>query len=216
MRILRRDFALLAGSTLLVTAFPIPAFADPDDTTTPVDKGGGHKEVHTSGSKHHDSPAPDHMLHKWSFGFHSPAIAQNDWKYDFPEGGQASILIDKQGNWLFQGSFPASKLAYACRVTVGFGLKNSSLGSILAVTKTLTVTSAGASWSKQGNNVFIHDLWKDVVKGYDWKWSAHTRHEVPAEPPPQEPQSGQGGDSTFHDVADDIAKSMLGPIGFFL
>ncbi len=216
MRILRRDFALWAGSSLVVTAVPIPAWADSDDTTTPVDKGGGKHEIHTSSSKHHDGPTTaDHLVHEWKFGFHSDAIAKDDWKYFFPGGGQASILIDYKGNWLYSGSFPAQPhIQLPCRVTVGVGLK-SSLGNILGVTKTLTVTRDGGSWSKQGHQQIVQDLWKDVVKGHEWKWAAHTRQEVPQEPPPQDGGSG-GGDSTFNEVTGDIAKSLLGPIGFFL
>lgn len=216
MHLLRREFGLLAASSLVLTALPITAYADPDDTVTPVDKDKKHHEVHTGGSKHHaGATTADHLSYDWKFGFHSKNIAQNDWKFEFPENGQASVLIDYKGNWQYSGSFPAQpSLVLPCRVTVGIGLK-SSLGKILAVTKTFTVTRAGANWSKQGHDAIVGDLWKDVVKGHDWKWAAHTRQEVPQEPPPQDGHSS-GGDSTFTDVADDLGKSLLGPIGFFL
>jgi hypothetical protein len=199
MHLLRREFGLLAASSLVLTALPITAYADPDDTVTPVDKDKKHHGVHTGGSKHHaGATTADHLSYDWKFGFHSKNIAQNDWKFEFPENGQASVLIDYKGNWQYSGSFPAQpSLVLPCRVTVGIGLK-SSLGKILAVTKTI-----------------VGDLWKDVVKGHDWKWAAHTRQEVPQEPPPQDGHSS-GGDSTFTDVADDLGKSLLGPIGFFL
>ncbi len=216
MHILRRDLGLWVGSSLVLTALPRIAMADPDDDVKTVDKGKGKHEVHASGSKHHgDATTADHLMHNWSFGFHSKAIAQNDWKFDFPENGQASILIDYKGNWQFNGAFPAQpSLALPCRVTVGVGLR-SSLGKILAVTKTLTVTRSGGSWSKKGHDQIVEDLWKDVVKGHDWKWSAHTRQEIPAEPPPQEAPSG-GGESTFGEVTGDLAKGLLGPIAWFL
>lgn len=216
MHILRREFGLWTASTLVLTALPLNAFADPDDNVSNVDKDKDHHEVHASGSKHHDGPTTaDHLQHDWKFGFRSKAVAQNDWKNDFPENGQASILIDYKGNWMFSGSFPAGPLLMPCRVTVGIGLKN-SLGKILSVTKTLTVTRDGGSWNKQGHDQIVEDLWKDVVKGHDWKWSAHTRHEVPKEPPAVDNHSSSGGDSTFTDVTDDIGKSLLGPIGWFL
>jgi hypothetical protein len=215
MHILRRDFGLWVASAAVLTALPRIALADPDDDVKPADKGG-HHEMHNSGSKHHDGPTTaDHLMHSWSFGFRSKAIAQNDWKFEFPEHGQASILIDFKGNWQFTGAFPAQpSLIQPCRTTIGVGLR-SSLGKVLAVTKTLTITRNGGSWSKQGHDQIVEDLWKDVVKGHDWKWSAHTRPEVPAEPAPHDGGSG-GGDSTFSDVTGDLAKGLLGPIAWFL
>jgi hypothetical protein len=216
MHVLRREFGLFAATSLVLTAMPFNAFADPDDDVTPADKDKDHHEVHASGSKHHSGATTvDHLQTDWKFGFHSKNIAQNDWKYDFPENGQANLLLDYKGNWQFTGSFPNQSVPIPCRVTVGVGLK-SSLGKILAVTKTLTVTRAGGSWSKQGHDQIVGDLWKDIVKGYDWKWAAHTRHEIPSEAPPQDGKSGGGGDSTFNDVTGDLAKGLLGPIGWFL
>jgi hypothetical protein len=215
MHILRRELGLWTASALVLSALPLDAHADPDDVVTPVDKDKDHHEMHASGSKHHAGPTTvDHLEHDWKFGFQSKSIAQDAWKYHFPENGQASFLIDYKGNWQFSGSFPSQSVAFPCRVTVGIGLR-SSLGKILAVTKTLTVTQGGGSWSKQGHDQIVEDLWKDVVKGHDWKWSAHTRYEVPSEPPPHDGTSGSG-DSTFSDVTDDLAKGLLGPIGWFL
>jgi hypothetical protein len=210
----RRKFGLFAISSLLVTALPpIVVFADGDDSTSHDSKDGKHHELHTSGSKHHEGPSNIQYIQKsWSFSFKSPDIAQVDWAQNFPQGGTANVLIDYKGNWQFAGSFaPNPKQLYPADVTVGFGMKT-SFGQIFAVVKTLSTDHNGASWSKTGHNAIVGDLWAQVVKGYDWKWSAHTHEIFPAEPPPQENSS----DSTFSNVTDDIAKSMLGPIGFFL
>jgi hypothetical protein len=215
MKIKRRELGILAASSLLLTALPFAAYADNDDITTPKDKGKDHHEVHVSGKKHHSGRVTaDFLQYNWKFGFHSKSIAQNDWKYDFPENGQASILIDYKGNWQFTGSFPSQSLVRPCRVTVGVGLK-SSLGKIMAFTKTLTVTNNGASWSKQGHDQIVEDLWKEVVKGHEWQWSAHTHQEQPQEPPAHDGGSN-GGDSTFGEVTGDLVKGLLGPISWFL
>jgi hypothetical protein len=216
MIIKRRTLGLWAGSSLLLNAVSLSAFADPEDTVTKDDKGEGHREVHIHGKKQHAGATTAQFLqHGWTIDFKSKAVAEDDWKRDFPEHGQASVLIDYKGNWQYSGSFPSQPLNTPCRVTVGIGLKG-SLGKIMAFSHTMTVFHDGASWSKTGHDQIVEDLWKDVVKGHEWAWAAHFRQERPHEPPPQQvSRNGGGGDSTASQVADDIGKSLLGPIGFF-
>lgn len=222
MIIRRREFGLLAATSLFITALPMPVFAESDDEVKVKDKGNGEHEIHISGRKHKSKPpTSDHIEENWnSIDFGSDAVAQDKWRKDFPQHGQASILIDDKGNWQISGSFPAQHMKYPSRVTVGFGLKSGGLGKVLAITKTFTVKNDGANFSKDGHDAIVGDLWKDIVSnGYEWKWAAHCRTEKPKEPPPPPPQEHQapqqsssgGGESTFSEVIDDIG-SVLGSI----
>jgi hypothetical protein len=219
MLIQRRKFGILAASSLLAGGLPFSAFADPDDKVSHDDKGEGHRELHIHSEKHKAGATTAQFLqHDWNIDFHSDKVAEDDWKYDFPEHGQASALIDYKGNWQFSGSFPSQPLHQHVRLTVGIGLKT-SLGKIFGLRKTLTIFHDGGQWSKQGNDAVVGDLWKDVTKGHEWAWSAHFRQVPPNEPPAREESNGGGGgggESTADQVGDDIAKSLLGPVGFFL
>lgn len=218
MHIDRRRFGLFAVSSLLLGALPIRALSDPDDSFSHQDQDKAHHEAHLHGSKHHEGATTQQYLsHTVKIRFRDPAIAQDDWVYDLPANGSANVLIDYKGNWQFQGSFDADqKLLLPCRVTVGIGMRT-SIGKIFAVTKTLTVRKDGASWSRQGHDAIVGDLWPDVAKGHEWAYDAHAHEERPQDPPPQDGGSnGGGGDSTFTAVKDGLEKSLLGPIGFFL
>ena len=65
MHVLRREFGLLAATSLVLTAIPFNAFADPDDDVTPSDKDKDHHEVHASGSKHHSGATTVVLLGMW-------------------------------------------------------------------------------------------------------------------------------------------------------
>jgi hypothetical protein len=163
MQLRRGEFGLMAASSLLCTALPRFALADPDDDVRADGKHG----LRASGKKHWVGATTATFLeHAWNFSFGSDTIAEKTWKYVYPQHGQASILIDYKGYWQYQGSFPAQKLTSPCEVTVGVGVK-SSIDQIIAFTKTLTVSTNGASWSKHGHDQIVEDLWKSVVKGHE-------------------------------------------------
>lgn len=224
MKIQRRTLGLWAGSTLLASALPLVAVADDDDKIEVNHQPEGAREVAIKSQKHKSGPTTAQFLkYDWHIDFKSDKVAEIDWKDDFPEHGKASILIDDKGNWQFNGSFAPQPLKHKCRVTVGVGLKSSGLGKILAATHTLTLDHDGGSWNKSGHDAIVGDLWRDAIKGHEWVWSAHYRQERPHEPPPRPDPHGSsggggggGGKSTGDQVGDDIAKSLLGPIGFFL
>lgn len=155
--------------------------ADHDDSYSENDGKHGHHHRHTDGAKHHHAaPTKQFLQCTWKLDFRSNAIPENQWSYNFPRHGQANLLIDYKGNWQYAGSFGNQTTHYPSKVTIGVALK--TLHTVIAFTKTFLVTSTGGSFSKQGRDPIIGDLWKDVLKGYDFRWSADEFADPPPDP----------------------------------
>jgi hypothetical protein len=175
----RGEFGRVAGSSLLLAAMPSLVLADPGDSFSEHDGKHGRHHHHTDGPRHHRAaPTKQFIQCNWKLDFRSDAIPEDQWSFNFPRHGQANLLIDYKGNWQYAGSFGKQTTHYPSKVTIGVALK--TLHTVIAFTKTFLVTSDGGNFSKQGRDPIVGDLWKDVLKGWDFKWSA----EEFADPPP--------------------------------
>jgi hypothetical protein len=196
MLIPRRTLGLQSAALLLVGAMPQLARADAGDVIAPNNALEGHRQLRVNTQKHTAGKVTtDHIKYDWSIDFSVKDVAKADWKYDFPQNGQASVLIDDKGNWQFSGSFPKDPLKQPCEVNVAITLK-SKAGKVYAFSHAMNIFHDGASWSKSGHDQVVQDLWNDILGGYGWVWGA-TARQVPqnAPPPPSQPSLGcVGGD----------------------
>jgi hypothetical protein len=132
--------------------------------------------------------------------------------------GQASILIDYNGNWNFSGGFNGNPHTDPVEFAIAFGLK-SSLGHVIAFTEHGTVTGPGYTFNKQGHSPIVKDLWKEVVKGHDWYCSAIFKpHEKPHHNNSGSSGGGgssSGGGSDVGAVVGDVATVLGTILAFF-
>jgi len=199
LTIRRRDFGLMAASSLLVLSAPRLARADSGDKFTIEPSDPTHHTVHAKGAEHTNPPTTAQFLtFNWkSIDFQSPEVAQDSWPKIWPQNGNAMVLIDYKGNWQFTSQFPSdSQLKDPCWVKVVFGLKGTTVPTGVAITKVYKVDKNGGSGSKNGSaDPIISDLWKLIVQGHTYTFTASV-HPIPPQnppPPPQEPPKSSGG-----------------------
>lgn len=159
----------------------------------------------------------DHLDHSWTTD-----------KKDRPKGG-TTVIIDKEGNWSFSAlfdpyhpkpdpnpiGFGASAKVIGDQIAGGVGRNaaiifalRSSLGYVMTWEAGGFAFKEGLSWSKQGHDRIVKDLWPDVVKGHKWFGVAVFSQLMTAEQASGAGGGHQEGNSGLGDVA-----GALGTVG---
>jgi hypothetical protein len=129
-----------------------------------------------------------------------------------PKDGQMGVLIDYKGNWVFSASFPPQKMPANCDVAVGLGLK-SSVGQVIAFRAHAQLRGSGdnpSAWNyqKQGHAAIVEDLWKNVVKGHEFRGSWAARQIPPRAVATGNSGGGGGGGDTGSEVLSDVSTGL--------